>query len=273
MRVEPFSRPAGARVGIAWRAERSRRDRGVPHPNRGARDRERGSGGTGMEDPGPQDVRGLARSWPARTPGADHGNLSRRRSRDAAAIRVRGRTASRDGGRPQSVAAASSCRGRHGRIAPTRRLSRRRRPGGLPAPIPRVEGNLVRGVGGYDPTARQGAHLMIAPADRFNSLDIERQAAGSTRPCRDAHRPAGRPAGQAVVIRTRPVARVLIAGVRAYQVFRGQRLSPCRYWPTCSAYAIEAMARHGAARGSWLAVRRLARCHPWGPYGGDPVPE
>jgi putative membrane protein insertion efficiency factor len=67
-------------------------------------------------------------------------------------------------------------------------------------------------------------------------------------------------------------ARALIAAIRVYQwLFRG-RPSPCRYWPTCSAYAVEAIELHGAVRGSWLAVRRLARCHPWGGHGVDPVP-
>lgn len=47
----------------------------------------------------------------------------------------------------------------------------------------------------------------------------------------------------------------------------------CRYTPTCSAYAEEAVRRHGAGRGSWLATRRLLRCHPWGGSGYDPVPD
>ena len=47
----------------------------------------------------------------------------------------------------------------------------------------------------------------------------------------------------------------------------------CRYQPTCSRYALDAIERHGAWRGSWFAIRRIGRCHPWGGAGHDPVPE
>lgn len=49
-------------------------------------------------------------------------------------------------------------------------------------------------------------------------------------------------------------------------------LGRCRYTPSCSAYALEAVCRHGAGHGSWLAIRRVCRCHPWGGCGEDPVP-
>lgn len=67
--------------------------------------------------------------------------------------------------------------------------------------------------------------------------------------------------------------RGLVAFIRAYQLVISPALPPaCRFTPTCSQYALEAIRRHGAVRGSWLAVRRLARCHPFNPGGFDAVP-
>ncbi|MDN5725258.1 MAG: membrane protein insertion efficiency factor YidD [Propionibacteriales bacterium] len=66
---------------------------------------------------------------------------------------------------------------------------------------------------------------------------------------------------------------VLIGLLKAYRLL----ISPlygntCRYWPTCSSYALGAVEHHGAVRGTWLTVRRLGRCHPWASGGYDPVP-
>ncbi len=70
------------------------------------------------------------------------------------------------------------------------------------------------------------------------------------------------------------LARILIALVRFYQLAISPWMPPaCRYTPSCSAYAIDALREHGALRGFWLAVRRVGRCHPWGGYGYDPVPD
>ncbi len=67
--------------------------------------------------------------------------------------------------------------------------------------------------------------------------------------------------------------RFLIAFVRLYQVaISSWTPAACRFTPTCSAYAIEALQAHGSARGSWLALKRIGRCHPWGGFGFDPVP-
>jgi uncharacterized protein len=69
------------------------------------------------------------------------------------------------------------------------------------------------------------------------------------------------------------MAGVLRAVVRAYQVALSPMLPrACRFHPSCSEYAREALGRHGACRGCWLAARRVARCGPWHPGGYDPVP-
>jgi putative membrane protein insertion efficiency factor len=69
------------------------------------------------------------------------------------------------------------------------------------------------------------------------------------------------------------IAKALILVARAWQLGPSRVIPPsCRYQPSCSAYAITALRRYGALKGSWLAARRLARCHPWGGSGYDPVP-
>lgn len=70
-----------------------------------------------------------------------------------------------------------------------------------------------------------------------------------------------------------PAARALRSLLHGYQHLRAGRPSPCRFIPSCSTYAVESVEAHGALRGSWLALRRIGRCHPWGGHGWDPVPE
>jgi putative membrane protein insertion efficiency factor len=81
------------------------------------------------------------------------------------------------------------------------------------------------------------------------------------------------PSAIVVPVRMSMPARLTAGAVRGYQwVFAG-RISPCRYVPSCSSYALEALEVHGFVRGSWLSIRRLGRCHPWGDSGWDPVPD
>jgi putative membrane protein insertion efficiency factor len=70
-----------------------------------------------------------------------------------------------------------------------------------------------------------------------------------------------------------PAAYLLKGMIRAYQLLLAPLIGPvCRYTPSCSAYGMEAVEQHGAIKGSWLAAKRIARCHPWGGHGYDPVP-
>ena len=67
---------------------------------------------------------------------------------------------------------------------------------------------------------------------------------------------------------------LIIIPIKAYQLILSPLLGPsCRFQPTCSSYTIEALKRHGIISGSWLVLKRIARCNPWGDEGFDPVPE
>ncbi len=71
-----------------------------------------------------------------------------------------------------------------------------------------------------------------------------------------------------------PLGWVFLGFIKIYQLFISPLLGPnCRFQPTCSAYALEAIRLHGAIRGGAMAIRRILKCHPWGGFGYDPVPQ
>jgi putative membrane protein insertion efficiency factor len=72
--------------------------------------------------------------------------------------------------------------------------------------------------------------------------------------------------------RATPLARLLMLPIRAWRLISAHLPPRCRFHPSCSQYALEALTLHGAGRGSWLAIRRVGRCHPWHEGGLDPVP-
>ncbi|SHG20059.1 hypothetical protein SAMN05443575_1654 [Jatrophihabitans endophyticus] len=94
---------------------------------------------------------------------------------------------------------------------------------------------------------------------------------GLAAPVAPAVEPTVEPA--AVAPRGGPLTRLLLAAIRFYRIGISPLRPPaCRYHPSCSAYAVEALEVHGGLRGSWLALRRLLRCHPFHAGGDDPVP-
>ena len=133
---------------------------------------------------------------------------------------------------------------------PARRGSRRTEPD--PSATPTAGGS-----GGGSPAAG----VLPGPGQRCSENDGDLSSASPPRP--------------SLGWRDRPglVARVLLRLIRGYQWSRRGRPSPCRYVPSCSEYATEALQRHGAWRGTGLAVRRILRCQPWGGFGADPVPD
>lgn len=117
------------------------------------------------------------------------------------------------------------------------------------------------------PAARRVAPGVAAGAPDVGAPPVAAGASGVEAPPVGEGAPLPRPH------RRSPLAWVLWALIRLYQLVSAGRPSPCRFWPSCSAYALEAVERHGALKGGWLAARRLSRCHPWGPHGVDPVPD
>jgi putative membrane protein insertion efficiency factor len=103
----------------------------------------------------------------------------------------------------------------------------------------------------------------------LSSTDV----AGEPIPVDDGPPPSAEDHGCADAPRPSWAARPFLALIRLYQVLRAGRPSPCRYWPSCSSYAREALEVHGAAKGLALAAWRIARCNPWGGHGVDPVPQ
>ncbi len=86
--------------------------------------------------------------------------------------------------------------------------------------------------------------------------------------------PATEPLGRTPLARVRLASLLLMGLIRVYQLLIAPILpGACRYQPSCSRYAMEAVDRHGALRGGWLAAKRIGRCHPWGGWGYDPVPD
>lgn len=120
-----------------------------------------------------------------------------------------------------------------------------------------------RGVGGR----RRAEFLRARPVHRSRSRGCPR---GRPRCGRRGHLVTAQ--NTAPSRRRTPLAWLLLGLVKVYRTVSAGTRPHCRYLPTCSAYAEEALRTHGALRGGWMAIRRISRCHPWGDSGYDPVP-
>lgn len=149
--------------------------------------------------------------------------------------------------------------------------TRRGSGGGPQPPSSSTSGPVVRGVASTGVVPDRG----IAACDRTDVRAVGRSRRSSARRPDD-----GAPGAMSDHVHTERVAvewtrpqRTIISLIESYQhAFEG-RPSPCRFFPSCSSYAHEAVVVHGTVRGGWLALRRLLRCRPLGPSGFDPVPE
>jgi putative membrane protein insertion efficiency factor len=174
---------------------------------------------------------------------------------------------------PRSVRVAAS-RGVCDR--PRRGPGRRSQPGTAASPRP-----VVGGAGGSDPAAGlvPGGRPSVRRRTYVSPAELRRRGADRFRP--STHTAARRRLGTPVERQFDTGADLagsdeptrLMRAVIWYQRAVDGRPSPCRFTPTCSSYALEALHTHGTGRGLWLTVRRLVRCRPFGPSGWDPVPE
>ena len=111
------------------------------------------------------------------------------------------------------------------------------------------------------------------PAYTWSSAESKQEGYLLTNSTSTYGEPSIEPASSDAPVSTSPVARAMRSVIRVYQRLTAGRPSPCRFYPSCSNYALEAIEAHGAVRGGWLAIRRLSRCRPLGPHGVDLVPE
>ena len=142
------------------------------------------------------------------------------------------------GGSQPHPAEASRC----GRPVPRRTRPRR----GVP-----VRGGSLRADHGFRRPRRSGRHAR--PRQQGDAMTLSHDATQEARPG--------------------ILARILMLPIRAWRLLSVHLPPRCRFHPSCSQYALDALALHGARRGTWLAVRRVSRCHPWHPGGHDPVPD
>jgi putative membrane protein insertion efficiency factor len=115
---------------------------------------------------------------------------------------------------------------------------------------------------------RQRSILSVGP----RSLDLQPEPDLASLGVASLETASPETAGRGPLLRL--VAALLLAVIRFYRQWISPLLGPrCRFIPSCSAYGLEAISRHGPWRGSWLTLRRLLRCHPFTPCGCDPVPD
>jgi uncharacterized protein len=223
----------------------------------------------GREDPVAPDVRGFA-TLIGQRPIRSHrrvvypGHKTRRAVHRArrGARRLRREPAGRPGRRPQPAAAPDTGSGARDGAQPGR--------GGLPGK--RRPRRVLVGTPRASPVHR-GGHAPGPGPERAECPGRGRMTTDTNPgPALTRERP-GAPPRQGETARSRGLTRAIVSTIRGYQLARSGRPTGCRFTPSCSSYAIEAIERRGVWSGSGLALRRLLRCRPWGGSGLDPVPE